>query len=603
MTTSIQRTPDTEHRLDFDAGMNAERLFTHFDRIADTPDAVPRLRRFILDLAVRGKLVLQDSNDEPASELLKRIAAEKARLVKAGEIKVKNVRARERENGVEFLLPMGWELSKLGEVAIKITDGTHKTPTYVERGIPFVSVKDFSTGALNLEDTKSITREEHQNLYKRCDPRRGDLLLGRIGTLGKAVLVATDAEFSLFVSVGLIRFEHRHTVPEYLRLALNSPFVGAEFDRIKIGGSTHTNKLNLGDLHTVALPLPPLAEQHRIVAKVDELMALCDRLEAARTERETTRNRLAAASLARLNAPDPDPVAFRNDAAFALDNLTPLTTRPDQIKVLRQTILNLAVRGELVPQDPNDGPASELLREIAVEKARSGKERKIKRSEAQVPDPLHVPFILPAGWTWSTLGGICSKTGSGSTPRGGRNAYRQEGVVFLRSQNVYDEGLRIDDVAYIDTATHEKMSGTGVRPADLLLNITGGSLGRCCRVPDQFFEANVSQHVAIIRVAINGLQDFVHLLIRSPYFQSFIFDEQTGAGRGGLPKNRMDRIPVALPPLAEQHRVVTKVDELMALCDRLEASLTTRDETRGRLLESVLHEALEVAADGDHGHG
>ena len=122
-------------------------------------------------------------------------------------------------------------------------------------------------------------------------------------------------------------------------------------------------------------------------------------------------------------------------------------------------------------------------------------------------------------------------------------------------------------------------------------------MGRCCRVPDDFDEANVSQHVAIIRVAIIGLQDFVHLLILSPYFQSFIFDEQTGAGRGGLPKKKMDRIPVALPPLAEQHRIVAKVDELIALCDQLEASLVIGDPTRHHLLGTRLHEALEQ--DGD----
>ena len=159
-------------------------------------------------------------------------------------------------------------------------------------------------------------------------------------------------------------------------------------------------------------------------------------------------------------------------------------------------------------------------------------------------------FDLPVGWVWSTIGEICSKTGSGSTPRGGKNTYKREGIVFLRSQNVYDDGLRLDDVAYIDIATHEKMSGTLVCPADLLLNITGGSIGRCCRVPDNFDEANINQHVAIIRIAINGMQDYIHKLILSPYFQSFVFGEQTGAGRGGLPKNKMDRIPVALPPLA-----------------------------------------------------
>jgi len=122
--------------------------------------------------------------------------------------------------------------------------------------------------------------------------------LGRIGTLGKAVLVDTDVEFSLFVSVGLIRFDHNFTSPDFFRLLLNSPFVAAEFDRIKIGGGMHTNKLNLGDLHTVALPLPPLAEQHRIVAKVDELMTVCDQLEASLTDAAATQSRLLDSLLA-----------------------------------------------------------------------------------------------------------------------------------------------------------------------------------------------------------------------------------------------------------------------------------------------------------------
>ena len=265
---------------------------------------------------------------------------------------------------------------------------------------------------------------------------------------------------------------------------------------------------------------------------------------------------------------------------------------PDAIPRLRRFILDLAVRGKLVPQDPNDEPASELLKRIAAEKTRLVKAGEIKKAKPHLPTLPDAPFNLPLGWIWSTVGEICSKTGSGSTPRGGKNTYQQQGIAFLRSQNVYDDELRLHDVAYIDATTHARMSSTTVQPADLLLNITGGSMGRCCRVPDDFDKANVSQHVAIIRIAINGLQDFVHRLILSPYFQSFIFDEQTGAGRGGLPKYKLDRIPVALPPLAEQHRIVAKVDELMALCNRLEASLVVGEEMRGRLVEVMLREAL-----------
>ena len=181
--------------------MNAERLFALYDRVAEAPDAVSRLRRFVLDLAVRGKLVEQDPADEPASELLKRIAAEKSRRVKTGEIKSRELKSRPRQNPIDFMTPSGWELAHLGSVAVKITDGAHKTPTYVDKGVPFVSVKDFSAGHLDLGNTRFILPSEHEVLYKRCDPRRGDILLGRIGTLGKSVIVDTDVEFSLFVSL------------------------------------------------------------------------------------------------------------------------------------------------------------------------------------------------------------------------------------------------------------------------------------------------------------------------------------------------------------------------------------------------------------------
>ncbi|MCU0650425.1 MAG: restriction endonuclease subunit S, partial [Gemmatimonadaceae bacterium] len=254
------------------------------------PDQVRQLRQTILNLAVRGKLVPQDPNEEPASELLRRIQGE--RELTQG----RRNRGRppvQRSGEAQWSgLPQGWIAAKLGEVASKITDGAHKTPTYVREGVPFVSVKDFSGGRLSLEHTRRIMPAEHSVLYRRCDPRRGDILLGRIGTIGRAVLVETDVEFSLFVSVALIRFDHANVSPIYLRNLLNSPLVESEFNRIKVGGATHTNKLNLGDLRTVRLPIAPLAEQHRIGMKVEQLMALCDQLEASLAAGESARSRL-----------------------------------------------------------------------------------------------------------------------------------------------------------------------------------------------------------------------------------------------------------------------------------------------------------------------
>ena len=195
----------------------------------------------------------------------------------------------------------------------------------------------------------------------------------------------------------------------YLLIGLQTLDLGSLGKGIKPG-------LSRSEAYDLPLSLPPLAEQHRIVAKVDELMALCDRLEVARAEREATRDRLAASSLARLNTPDPDPSVFQGHATFALDNLVPLTTRLDQIKALRQTILNLAVRGKLVEQDPNDEPASTLLKKIAAEKKRLVKTGMIKNpKQASVIDPDECFFGPPREWTWTRLSEISRKIHYGFT--------------------------------------------------------------------------------------------------------------------------------------------------------------------------------------------
>ena len=328
--------------------------------------------------------------------------------------------------------------------------------------------------------------------------------------------------------------------------------------------------INDTDFARLPFPLPPLAEQHRIVAKVDELMALCDRLEAARTARETTRNRLAAASLSRLNAPDPDPPAFRKDAALALDNLTPLTTRPDQIKALRQTILNLAVLGKLVPQDANDEPASELL-----------KRRKVAVLEAR-------PFELPESWAWvsvgavadSRLGKMLDKAKNKGTPR-----------KYLRNINVRWFDFDLSDLLEMRFEDSE-LPEFALRKGDVLI-CEGGEPGRAAVWDDR--ETDIYFQKAIHRVRFPDFvcSDFFVKALRASADDGHLAEYFTGTGIKHFTGKGLAAYPFPLPPLAEQHRVVAKVDKLMALCDRLEASLTTGDETRGRLLESVLHEALE----------
>lgn len=569
--------------------MKTEKLLDYFERVADSPDSIVRLRRFILDLAVRGKLVDQDPNDEPASELLKQISEEKARIDENKKLRKSKLWSTNLEREQPFQLPANWQWCKIAQIG-EINPRNNAEDRVMASFVPMQMIPA-KYGVAVAHDVRKWGQIKKGYTHFA----EGDVALAKITPSfenGKSVVFRglTGGLGSGTTELHIVR--PLFVVPEYVLIFLKcTHFIETGIPQMT--GTAGQKRVSAEFFANSPLSLPPLAEQHRIVAKVEELTALCDQLKSAQVEREETRSRMTAESFARLNAPDSDPEMFRKYAAFAVKNLSPLTTRPDQVQALRQTILNLAVRGKLVEQDPNDEPASEMLEKIAAEKAKLVKLGKIKESSVENGfSPGMTPFGLPDGWAWSTIGWICSKTGAGSTPRGGSRTYKSSGVIFLRSQNVHNEGLRLNDVAHIDRATHERMSGTALESADLLLNITGGSIGRCCLVPDDLGEANVSQHVSIIRTAIKGPQQFLHCLILSPYFQAFIFDKQTGAGRRGLPKNRLDRIPVALPPLAEQRRIVSKVKVLMALCDRLEASLSIFEVTRSRLLNALLHEVL-----------
>lgn len=237
-----------------------------------------RLRQSILQEAISGRLVPQDPNDEPATALLQRIREERECLFKVGKIKKKDYHIYDMsDEEIPFELPQGWAWEKLGNLTEIISDGTHKTPHYVESGIPFLSVQNISGGQLDLSKIKYITQVEHEELIKRVKPQKGDLLICRIGTLGKAIKIYWDFEFSIFVSLGLIRLVDS-SLADYISLIINSPIGNSWIQENKVGGGTHTFKINLGDIPNMMLPLPPLAEQQRIVAKIEELFAEIDKL-------------------------------------------------------------------------------------------------------------------------------------------------------------------------------------------------------------------------------------------------------------------------------------------------------------------------------------
>lgn len=571
--------------------MNSAQLLEHFDRISEAPDAVARLRRFILDLAVRGKLVEQDPGDEPAAELLKRIQAEKARLMKEGKIKELKALAPITANR-PYELPATWQWIPLG-VAVNshLGGGTpsKNNSAYWDGEIYWASVKDIGKGKYVDETIDQITEAGLADSSSNLIPPGNLIVVTRMG-LGKISI--NRVPIAINQDLRALSLSSLAAIDYYYNFFKTHGFEGS--------GLT-VKGIKVEELLNIPFPLPPLAEQHRIIAKVDELMALCDQLEAAKNEREARRDRLVAASLNRIGtAPaaadesaleDHSAAPLRDAARFHLDHLPRLTTRPEHIKQLRQTILNLAVRGRLVPQDPKDEPALELLNRIQAEKARLIKEKKLRKSKTlEELGENEISFSLPPLWTASRLGVFYDvRDGTHDTPK-----YVDVGYPLITSKNLSSGRLTFDDVKFISKKDHQQISERSlVERNDVLLAMIG-SIGNPVIVDtDRAFSI---KNVALFKHYDSSGSD--------PNFLCLFLQNAAGVMRnlaaGGLQPfvslGFLRNYPIALPPLAEQHRIVAKVDELMALCDQLEAQLTATQTDTRRLLEAVLHEALHSSA-------
>ncbi|KZY90621.1 MULTISPECIES: restriction endonuclease subunit S [unclassified Erythrobacter] len=564
--------------------MNAELLLEHYERIAEAPDAIARLRRFILDLAVRGKLVEQDPNDEPACELLKRIAVEKARLVRVGQIK----KPRELDAGsdilAQFAIPSSWQWQRLDAVGAIIGGGTPSAAdaeNFAEPGdgIPWLTPADLggytelyiSRGARDLSEKGS--RSSSASIMPA-----GTVLFTSRAPIGYVAIsanpISTNQGFKSIVPY----------IPECSRfIALAMKAFAPEIDA-KAPGTTF-KEVSGKIVAAVPFPLPPLPEQHRIVAKVDELMALCDQLEAAHTECEVGRDKLTLSTMAKLN--EPDPQTFADDARFALEHLEKLTKRTDQIKQLRQTILNLAVRGKLVAQDPSDEPAILLIKELAADRG----DGELRHSKVLA----NAPFAPPSGWLWTSMSGILGPSRDisygviklGPEPKSG-------GIPTLRCSDVRPGYIDLSGVRKVDPSIEGEYARTRLEGGEILINIRG-TLGGVAHVPAHLSGYNVAREVAVIPISQRTSGQFMVYLLLSSFFWDMIQGNLRGIAYKGLNLGILREFPIPIPPIAEQHRIVAKVDEIMSLCAQLELNLADGEQSRSRLLEAVLHEALQAA--------
>jgi type I restriction enzyme S subunit len=561
--------------------MNATRLLEHFDRISDAADAVPRLRRLVLDLAVRGKLVDQDEADEPASVLLSRIAAAKASVTK----KSKGHTFANAAQAGPFTVPNSWTFSSIADVG-EISPRNEADADTTAAFIPMAMISQI----FGVAPSHEIRRwGDIKKGYTHV--ARGDVAVAKITPCfenGKSAVFG-DLENGIGAATTELHVVRPLLIhPGYLLIFLKSPFF-IDNGIPRMTGTAGQKRLPGDYFARAPLPLPPRPEQQRIVAKVDELMALCDRLEAAQVEREARRDRLVAASLARVSQPAAaDAASYARAAEFHLDHFARLTTRPEHVKHLRQTILNLAVRGRLVPQDPADGVATMPSDEAtgSTKKPRQRKQPHVDRSDGSM--------ACPPSWLLAPLAQLVESQRRISYGVLVPGPDADKGIPFVRAQDLSLSSNPPLPTKKISAEVERPYARTRLRGDEILLCVVG-SIGKLGIAPPSWAGANIARAVARIAPRPEVLREYLLVVMRSQPVQTYFHDATRTLAQPTLNVGLIEQTPIPLPPLAEQRRIVAKVDELMALCDQLEASLAAAATDRARLLESLLHEALAPA--------
>ncbi|WP_374418892.1 restriction endonuclease subunit S [Stutzerimonas kunmingensis] len=537
--------------------------------LAGAPNGIKKLRELILELAVRGKLVPQDPNDEPASELLKRIAEEKARLEANGKTQKQKSFKKIGDDEKSFDLPERWAWQRFGQVFS------------LEYGDNLPANKRSNTGEYPVYGSNGIVGTH--NTYFVGSPC---IVVGRKGSAGALNLchssgccVTDVAYYCVPPSV----FSLDYVFKLFHTLGLDSLGKG-----IKPG-------LNRNEAYALVVAIPPLAEQHRIVAKVDELMALCDRLEGQQADAESAHAQLAQALLGSLTQAT-DAEDFAASWQRLAEHFHTLFTTEPSIDALKQTLLQLAVMGKLVPQDPSDEPASELLKQIAEEKAQLVAQGKIKK-QTLLADSLekNKPFEVPEAWEWCRVSDLISI----------KHGYAFSSAYFCESASSYvltTPGSFFEAGGFRDRGDRTKYycgpvdQEFALHAGDLIVAMTeqaAGLLGSTAFVPkDEKIYLHNQRLGKLIFDSETVFSGYIFHYFNGAYFRSCIADSSTGMKVKHTSPGKIGAVFFPLPPLAEQHRIVAKVDQLMALCDQLKTRLTQARQLNEQLATALVEQAV-----------
>ncbi len=549
-------------------------LQTHFETALDHPNGIKKLRELILSLAMQGKLVIQDKNDQPARELLKEIQAEKERLVKEGKIKKTDALPPIKEEEKPFVIPEGWEWVRLGEVSLY-----NGRPNIESKQIPKES------WILELEDIEKETSRllqkvrysERETKSTKSSFKKGDVLYGKLRPYLDKVIVADEDGYCTTEIVPVVPFQKINS--QFLRKLLKRPY----FLQYVTDKSYGVKMPRLGTLDAVLSlhPLPPLAEQKRIVEKVDQLFLLCDELERLQQSRNSKRKELHNSVLTQCIEAD-SVSSFQTSFQFLTTHFHELYSVKENVKELRKAVLQWAVMGKLVPQDKNDQPARELLKEIQAEKERLVKEGKIRKMDALPPiKDEEKPFVIPEGWEWVRIRDVRYDWGQKVPNK--KFTYIDVGSILNLEGKLGDElNVLTPEVAPSRARKIVKKNTviySTVRP--YLLNIA--IIDR-----DFEYEAIASTAFAILHPHSVIVSKFIFYYLRSPSFIQFVESLMKGVAYPAINDGDFYSALFPLPPLAEQKQIVEKVDELLALCDRLEEEIEKAESKRGEILEGMV---------------
>ncbi|WP_027595059.1 restriction endonuclease subunit S [Pseudomonas sp. LAIL14HWK12:I7] len=561
--------------------------------LADAPNGIKKLRELILELAVRGKLVPQDPSEEPASELLKRIAEEKARLVAEEKVKKQKPLVELGDDEKPFELPQSWEWRRISDLLPEFQNGASSRGD--SDGIPVTVLRlaDIRAGEISLDDTRTLVLSA--TTVRKYALEDGDILLIRVNgsadLVGRFVVCRATLQAIPCDHFIRLRFPTGVVDSAYLKLVGDSKLARSAIAGLFV--STAGQKtVNQGHIGSLSVPLPPIAEQLRIVAKVDELMALCDRLEARQADADSAHAQLAQALLSSLIQAS-DAEDFAQSWQRLAEHFHTLFTTESSIDALKQTLLQLAVMGKLVPQNPSDEPASELLKRIAEEKARLVTEGKLRKPKARLEiSEEEMAFSLPRGWQWvrkadvfNFLNGYAFKS----------EWFQQKGIRLLRNINVAHGEVDWEESACITEEQAADYQSFSLEEDDVVLTLdrpiisTGLKYAVVRRndLPCLLLQrvAKISPYAASVTVG------YLTTWLKSSFFVGAI-DPGRSNGVPHISTTQVASMLFALPPLAEQHRIVAKVDQLMALCDQLKARLNQARQVHEHLASALVEQAV-----------